>query len=128
MLGDDGTDQADERGMNSMLLHVGDTMDPDEVKIPKASYDWVYPAPNTSKGGANFDKVDNPVIWSSSSHHPIFASGEKKANTRLIVSQLAAIQFRQMNTALQYIHTEGGFFSTKGARRGGGGWHEGEHF
>ena len=65
-------------GVNSMLLHVGDTMDPDEVKIPKAPYDWVEPAPNTSKGDPNFEKVDNTVIWSSSSHHPVFASGAKE--------------------------------------------------
>ena len=51
LLGADGIDHADDGGMNSMLLHVRDTMDPDEVKIPKASYDWVDPALNTSKGG-----------------------------------------------------------------------------
>ena len=60
-----------------MLLHVGETMDPDEVKIPKAPYDWVEPAPNTSKGGANFYKVKNLGRCSSLSHHPVFASGAK---------------------------------------------------
>ena len=44
---------------------------------------------------------------------------QKEANTRLIVSQLAAIQFRQMKTALKYIHMEGRFVSTKCGRRGG---------
>ena len=39
LLGDDGMDQVDEVGVNSMLLHVGDTMDPDELKIIKAPYD-----------------------------------------------------------------------------------------
>ena len=39
-----------------------------------------------------------------------FFLGQKEANTSLIVSQLSAIQFRQINTGLQYVHTEGGFF------------------
>ena len=34
LLGAERIEQADEGGVNSMLLHVGDTMDPDEVKIP----------------------------------------------------------------------------------------------
>ena len=34
-----------------MLLHAGDTMDPDEVKFPKATYDWVDPDSITAKGG-----------------------------------------------------------------------------
>ena len=32
-------EQAGEGGVNSMLLHDGDTMDPDEVKVPKSPYD-----------------------------------------------------------------------------------------
>ena len=63
--------------MNYMLLRVGDTFDPDEVKIPKAPYDWVGPDPNTSSGEPNFDLVDNPGICSSLSCHPVFASGAK---------------------------------------------------
>ena len=47
LLGADGIDQSDEGGVNSMLLHVGDTMDPYEVKVPKSPYDWVDPDPNT---------------------------------------------------------------------------------
>ena len=43
---------------------------------------------------------------------------KKESNTRLIVSQMAAIQFCQTKTALQYVHVEGGFFYTKGGRRG----------
>ena len=35
-------------------------MDPDEVKFHKAPAGWVDPAPNIEKGGATFDKVDNP--------------------------------------------------------------------
>ena len=58
-----------------MLLHDGDTMNPDEVKVPKAPDDWVEPAPNTAKGEPTFDKVDNPGGWSSFSCRPLFAYG-----------------------------------------------------
>ena len=58
-----------------MLLHVGYIMDPNEVKVPKPPDDWVDPDPNTEKGGPNFDKVDNPGVWSSLSYRPVFASG-----------------------------------------------------
>ena len=34
----------------------------------------------------------------------------KEDNTRLIVSQLAAIQFLQINTTLQFVHMEGRIF------------------
>ena len=34
----------------------------------------------------------------------------KEVNTRLIVSHLNASQFLQMNTTLQYVHTESDFF------------------
>ena len=47
----EGIDQADKGGMNSMLLLLGDTMDPDEVKVPKSPYDWVDPDLNISRGG-----------------------------------------------------------------------------
>ena len=40
-LGDDGIEQADEGGVNSVLLNIGDTMDLDKFKAPKALYDWV---------------------------------------------------------------------------------------
>ena len=33
-----------------MLLHVGDTMEPDEVKVPKVIYDLVEPDTNTARG------------------------------------------------------------------------------
>ena len=36
-----------------------------------------------------------------------FCLDNKEANTRLIFYELAAIQFRQMKTALQYVHMEG---------------------
>ena len=40
--------------MTSRLLHSGENMDPDEVKVPKATDDWVDPDSNTAKGGATF--------------------------------------------------------------------------
>ena len=60
--------------MKSVLLHVGDTMEPDEVKVPKPLDYWVEPSPNTTKGVPTFNKVHNPGIWSSFSYRPIFAS------------------------------------------------------
>ena len=47
LLGDYGMEQADEGGMNYVLIHVGDTMYTDEVKFPKAPDEWVEPPPNT---------------------------------------------------------------------------------
>ena len=44
LLGADGIEQADEGGVKSVLLNVGDTIDPDEVKVFKAPYDWVDPS------------------------------------------------------------------------------------
>ena len=41
LLGAYGIEKDDEGGMNYMLLNGGDTIDPDEVKIPKAPHDWV---------------------------------------------------------------------------------------
>ena len=34
--------------MNSVLLHIGYIMDPDEVKVLKPQDDWVDLAPNTA--------------------------------------------------------------------------------
>ena len=61
--------------MKSVFLHVGDTMEPDEFKVPKPPHDWVEPAPNIAKGESTFDKVDNPDGCSSFSHLPVFESG-----------------------------------------------------
>ena len=36
MLGDDRIEKYDEEETNSVLIHVGDTIDPDEVKFPNA--------------------------------------------------------------------------------------------
>ena len=57
LLGYDGIEKAGEGGMKYGLLNVGFTMDPDEVKVPKAPYDWVDPATNTTKWEPTFDKV-----------------------------------------------------------------------
>ena len=61
-----------EGGVNSMLLHVGDTMDPDELKLPKTSDGWVNPDTKTVKGEPAFDKLDNPGGFSSFSYLPVF--------------------------------------------------------
>ena len=60
LLGDEGIEKSDKVGMNSVLIHARSNMDPDDIKLHKAPYDWVDPAPNTSKGWPKFDKVDNP--------------------------------------------------------------------
>ena len=49
--------------MKSVLLSYGDTIDPDEVKVPKAPYDWVDHPPNTEKEEPTFEQVYNPVGW-----------------------------------------------------------------
>ena len=65
MLGYDKVEQANEGGMKSTLLHVGDTMDPDEVNAPKSPDGLVGTAPNIERGGGAFDKVDNSWGWIS---------------------------------------------------------------
>ena len=42
--------------MNSVLIHVGNTIEPDEVNLPKSPDDQVEPAPNTAKGGIPLTK------------------------------------------------------------------------
>ena len=51
-------EKSDEGGMNSVLIHFGETMDPADFKVPKPPYDWVDPNHNTEKGVPTFDKVD----------------------------------------------------------------------
>ena len=51
---------------------LGGTMDPDEVKVPKAPYDWVDPDPKKSKGEPTFEKLDNLGECISFSYHPVF--------------------------------------------------------
>ena len=60
--------------MNSGLLHVGDTMGPDEVNIPKSPDDSVDPDTNTEKGDPTFEKVGKPGKWSSFSYRLLFTS------------------------------------------------------
>ena len=43
--------------MNSVSLHDGDTMGPDEVKVPKSPDEWAKLPPNTSKGDPTFYQV-----------------------------------------------------------------------
>ena len=64
LLGYDGIYQDDEGCMNSMLLNVGETMEPDEVKFPKPPNYWVDPSPNTAKGDPILNKVNNTGRWS----------------------------------------------------------------
>ena len=45
--------------MKFVLIHIGDTMDPYEVKFHKATYDCVDPDSKKSKVQPEFDKVDN---------------------------------------------------------------------
>ena len=47
-------------GVNYVLLHAGETKEPDEVKAPKAPDDWVEPDSNTSKRGHTFEKIVQP--------------------------------------------------------------------
>ena len=63
LLVDYSIDKADEKEMKYVLIRVGDTIDPNEVKVPKSPDDLVDPTPNTSKGLPNFYKVYNPVVW-----------------------------------------------------------------
>ena len=60
-----------------MLLHVGEIMYLDEVKVPKAPDDWVDPDTNTENRKPTSHKVDNPGIWSSFSYRPVFVSGSQ---------------------------------------------------
>ena len=49
LFGYDRIEKADEGGMNSRFLHVGNTMDPYEFKVPKLLDDWVDTDPKHSK-------------------------------------------------------------------------------
>ena len=75
LLGNYGIEQDNEVDMNYALIHVGYTMEPDEVKVPKELDDWFDTAPKKSEGGTTFGKVDNPGGWIIFSYRPLFASG-----------------------------------------------------
>ena len=102
-------------------------METDEVKVPKSPDDWVEPSPNTAKGGNTFKKLDSPGTRSSFSYCPIFAPVAKVIIKKFHFTHLAAIQFLQTNTALQFVHTEGGIFLPRAQEGGIQGWCEGEH-
>ena len=63
--------------MKYVLLRVGDTMELDEVNVPKSSDDWFEPTTNTANGEPIFDKVDNPDGWSGFSYRLVFVPGEQ---------------------------------------------------
>ena len=110
MLGDDGIEKAYEGGMNYVLLHGGENMEPNEFKAPKAPDDWFGPSPNTAKGGGGLDLKK----WTTQSDGLAYPTAlylnlyHKGANTRLVVSQLAANQFPQIKATMQYVHMESG--------------------
>ena len=60
--------------MGYLLLHVSNTVEPNEFKVAKAQYDWVNPPPNTEKGEPTFYKSDNPEVWSNFGCRPVFLS------------------------------------------------------
>ena len=100
LLVDDRIEKAGEGGMNFMWLHVGESMDQDEVKTLKAPENWVGPPPNKSKGGSTFYKLTTQVngVHSATTLH--LCLNHTEANTRLIVSHMNARQFCQIKTTL----------------------------
>ena len=105
--------------MNSTFIHAGDTMDPDEVKVPKPPYYWVDPSPNTEKGGGlPSTKCTTQADGLASPTSLYFYMEHKEANTSFVVSHMAASQFRQIKTMLQFSHMGGGIVFAKGGRRG----------
>ena len=59
--------------MKYVLLHVGDTLYPDAVNVPKSPYEWVDLTTKTEKGGSTFDIVYNLGGQSSFSYRFLFA-------------------------------------------------------
>ena len=118
MLGDDRIGKDHDGDMKYVLLHIGETMEPDEVKVPKAPHELVDPSPNTENGEPTFEKwttQENVVASPTTLYLHLY---HKETNTRLSFSHMDTSQFRQIKTTLQYIHMEGVIFSTKGGRRG----------
>ena len=114
--------------MNYVLIISGDTIEPNEVKVPKSPDYWVDPPPNTSKGGANIDQVDNPGGWSSFYYPPLFLSraqgGSYKAH--FLPTGCHPLPPNEDNTTLP-TH-KGWNFMPRMEERGGQGCGEGEHF
>ena len=118
MVGDDGIERADDGEMKYVLLHVGDTMDPDKVKVPKLLDYWLETYSNTSKGGLTLDKVNNLVIWSSFSYRPILVSRAQGvlSNCHCLPNGYHPVPPNEDDAA---FFTHGGWiFSTKGGRMG----------
>ena len=115
-------------GVNSCCFMLRTLWTQIRSRSPKHQMNGFTLLPTYKRGGVTFtnwttqaDGVDYPTALYLHMEH-------KEANTRLIVSQLAASQLRQMNMTLQYFHMEGGFFLPRGGegeRRGCG---EGENF
>ena len=87
-------------------------------RYPKHQITGLILLPTQKRGGVPFTKRKNQVDGLASPTALYLPLDHKEANTRCIVSQMAAIQFLKMNMTLQYVHIEGGIFSTKGGRRG----------
>ena len=105
--------------MNSVLLHAGDTMDPDDVKVRKSPDYWVDPDTITEKGEPTFVKVDKPGGCSSLSCLPIFLyvaqGGQYKAGCLQ-----ASCQTYIPNEDDAVILTNGGWnFFYRGWKKGG---------
>ena len=128
LLGDDGIEQADEGGINSVFLHFGETMDPDAVKVPKPPDDWVDPAPNKARGGGYLRQSGQPS-WMD---YPLLPPCICVWITRI------PIQFSLSPSWLSYssvkwnhaaICTHGGWIILPRLEEGGTRWWcEGEHF
>ena len=118
LLGDNRIGEADEGEMSSLLLHIWDTMDPDEFKIPKALDDWVGPTTNTAMGGTTFDKVDNQDGWSRFSYRPEFLSGAQGGQYKFycLPSDCQSVLTNEDNAT---IHTHGGWFFLPREEEGG---------
>ena len=94
LLGDDGIEKYDEGGMNSGFLHVGENMDPDEVKVPKPPNDCIDPDTNTAKGDPEFNKLYIPCGQSSCSYRNVFKS----------VSHVGQYKFHCIPARFQPVH------------------------
>ena len=104
--------------MNSVLLHVVDTMEPDDVKPPTWPYHWVYFTLITEKGYPTFDQIKTQADGVASNTALCLRLDHKEEKTRLVLYQLSAIKFFQINTMLLYLNMEFGSFFTKGERSG----------
>ena len=56
----------------SVLIKIGNTVNPFLLKISKVPDDWVNSPHNKNKGESHFSEVDNPIRCSIISFHPKF--------------------------------------------------------